>query len=252
MAPIRKPYQGVINIIRFNWHFYAIGIALFTLAIIISENIEVPKRVLVYIPLSLAVISVIISLVISWCIYDLSGLYDLDWLEKSGSEQLLVNIHAGFDETSVYLMDKFPGIELRVFDFYDPVKHTEISIKRARIAYPPSIPTTTIDTNHLPIDSGKADKIFLLLSAHEIRNDLERIHFFREIHRTLKPAGKIYILEHLRDLPNFLGFSIGFLHFHSKDTWRKTFTKAGFTVECEKKHTPFLSLFILQKNGNTF
>jgi len=73
--------------------------------------------------------------------------------------------------------------------------------------------------------------------------------FFKEIKRILRPDGKIFVTEHLRDLPNFLAYSIGFFHFHSKKSWLRTFTDAELHVQKQIKQTPFITTFILQKYG---
>jgi hypothetical protein len=161
----------------------------------------------------------------------------------------LVNINAGFDETSILLSAKFPAAELTVFDFYDPAKHTEISIERARKAYGPYPGTMNISTDNIPLLN--ADLICMMLAAHEIRNREERIQFFSLLKERLNDHGQMLVLEHLRDLPNFMAYNIGFFHFFSKKEWRRTFTGAGFTIYKEIKVTPFLSAFILQKNGIT-
>ena len=155
-------------------------------------------------------------------------------------------------ETSSLLKTKFPGAALFVFDFYDPKKHTEVSIKRARKAYLPFPGTQQANTNHLPLKSNSTDKIFAILSAHEIRNDDERISFFRELKRVLKPSGKIFVTEHLRDPANFMAYNFGFFHFHSKPSWLKTFHRSGLTITNEIKITPFITTFILDKNGTAF
>jgi SAM-dependent methyltransferase len=188
---------------------------------------------------------------VSMYVYDFSGLYSLKWIEQEKTENVVVNINAGFDETSALLKAKFKRSELIVMDFYDPAKHTEVSIKRARKAYPPFPNTKQTGTNFIQLADNSVDKIFLTLSAHEIRDEVERTAFFREISRTLKPNGEIYITEHLRDFPNFLAYNIGFFHFHSKGTWLRTFKIAGLKTSREVKLTPFISSFILNKNGDT-
>ena len=137
----------------------------------------------------------------------------------------MVNIHAGFDETSILLSTKFPDAELIVFDFYDPEKHTEVSIKRARKAYPSYPNTKKIITSTIPLGDSCADKIFVTLAAHEIRDDNERIIFFKELYRILKTGGQIFVTEHHRDLYNFIAYTIGFFHFHSYSTWTNTFRR---------------------------
>jgi hypothetical protein len=161
----------------------------------------------------------------------------------------LVNIHAGFDETSHLLAKAYPNANLSVFDFYDPEKHTEISIERARRAYPPFPGTVKITTGNIPLVEKSVDTILLTLAAHEIRNDHERSLFLKHLGKTLKAEGRIVVTEHLRDLNNFLAFNIGFMHFLSRRTWLKNFDEAGLRVDAESKLTPFLSIFILTTNG---
>lgn len=246
---MRKPLQGVWNIIRFNWHFYAIAFGALLFFLIIANYLHLQY---LYILCALIFAPILISLVASFYVYDWSGLYDLKWIETDNSEKIIVNINAGFDETSALLNDKFETAELIALDFYNPQTHTEISIKRARKAYPPFPNTQAVTTENLPLSNNSADKIFVILSAHEIRNDAERVRFFKELRRTLKPNGQIYVTEHLRDTANFLAYNIGFFHFFSRGSWLKVFANSNLNIEREKKLTPFISTFILNKNGDSF
>jgi ubiquinone/menaquinone biosynthesis C-methylase UbiE len=194
---------------------------------------------------------IFVSLFVSYYVYDVSKLYSLDWIDDDNEKINIANINAGFDETSILLKEKYSFAELAVLDFYDPKKHTEISIKRARKAYPPYPNTIPVTTSQLPFEDNSTDKIFVIFSAHEIRHKEERIVFFKELKRILKPKGEIIITEHLRDIPNFLAYNIGFLHFHSKQTWLNTFLSANLHVEKEQKTTSFISTFTLTKNGTT-
>ncbi|WP_017734085.1 class I SAM-dependent methyltransferase [Nafulsella turpanensis] len=248
---MRKPFQGTWNIIRFNWHFYVGSVVLVLLLYFIAH---LSSSTLSFYLISLCwliLLASIVSLLVSFCVYDLSKLYRLDWLEKAGiqEEQSMVNIHAGFDETSVLLRKRYPDAQLTVLDFYDPIRHTEISIKRARKVYPFFPETLKVSTTNLPLADNVADHIFVFFSAHEIREMEERIMFFNELRRILKPSGKIVVTEHLRDVPNFIAYNIGFFHFYSLASWQKVFRKSYLLVQRELKHTPFVSSFILVKNG---
>ena len=86
-------------------------------------------------------------------------------------------------------------------------------------------------------------------AINEIRQEAERTVFFKELHRILNPQGQIIVTEHLRDLPNFLAYTIGFFHFIAKHSWFKTFENAQLTLQQELKITPFISTFILDTNG---
>jgi SAM-dependent methyltransferase len=248
MGQMRKPFQGIHNIVRFNWHFYAMSIAFVMFSLFYSPYLTVKYRFFVLDLCLLVIITTFASLLVSYYVYDLSNLYKLTWLDNFNLLQSgkMVNINAGFDETSVLLKEKFPNSELLVFDFYDPLRHTEVSIKRARKAYPPYPNTQTITTSNIPLPSQSVDTIFIILAAHEIRNDTERLYFFIELKRILKPTGQIVITEHLRDLPNFLAYNIGFLHFMSKPSWLKTFKDSDLKMVKELKITPFISGFLVK------
>lgn len=92
-------------------------------------------------------------------------------------------------------------------------KHTEVSIKRARKVYPPFSNTTSVQTNYLPFADETFDLTVAILSAHEIRNEEERILFFKELNRITESSGEIIITEHLRDFNNFMAYTIGFFTF---------------------------------------
>lgn len=246
----RNPYQGVYNIVRFNWHFYVI--AFFVVALLFYfKNIfgaEFQNYILLF--ATLTSFSILSSLVVSYFIYDVSNLYQFQFLPALNDKKVL-NITAGFDETSPILKNKFPKIELFICDFYDETKHTEVSIKRARKAYPKIENTQIVSTNLLPFPNNYFDYSIAIFSAHEIRNDDERIEFFKEINRVTKPLGKFFVTEHLRDIYNFSAYNIGFFHFHSSKTWLKTFKMANLIIKEKIKTTPFVNTFILIKNGNT-
>jgi ubiquinone/menaquinone biosynthesis C-methylase UbiE len=183
-------------------------------------------------------------------VYDLSNLYGLEFLPVL-SDQKVISIHAGFDEISTALQKRYPHINLINCDIYNPKQHTEASIKRARKAYPQAEDVVKIETNHIPFDKNEIDVCIAFFSLHEIRNQEEREVFFKELYRILKPKAKVYLIEHLRDLPNFMAYSAGFLHFLSKSTWLKTFQSANFELKHHNKHTPFVNVFILQKHDPT-
>ncbi|MET4084084.1 SAM-dependent methyltransferase [Pedobacter sp. UYP30] len=242
----RKPFQGVLNILSFNRHFYIIGLIVLAL-IIASFTCFGWSILLLWIIIAAFSYGLIMPLIVSAYVYDFSGYYDFRWLKKysivdSGTNQFL-NINAGFDETSFIIKKHFPKSDLKVYDFYDAKRHTEPAIVRARkvsLVYPN---TQQITSNSIPLKDNSVDVVFLLSAAHEIRADAEKIQFLKECHRVCKQNGKVIMVEHLRDFPNFVAFSVGFTHFFSRSTWQMAFKKAGFTSFNETKFTPFMSVF---------
>lgn len=251
---VRRSFEGVLNIIRFNWHYYVASIAVVAVLLIISNKYFFFPGIVINTLVAVIITTTLLSLSISFYVYDVSNLYTLPWIPPSikGKKEAIANIHAGFDETSDRIRQIFPDCELFVADFYDAEKHTEISIQRARKAFPPSQLTHAVNTRHLPIATEWADKVLLVFAAHEIRDKEERGVFFGELYRILKPGGKIFVTEHLRDISNFIAYNIGFFHFYPRSSWLETFAVAEFKVVREIKTTPFVTTFILERNGTAY
>lgn len=245
MDTMRHPLQGVLNIVRFNWHFYLIAVVGTIIGLLIAWQLGGVFISVGWIIATLVFGTSLVSLIVSWYVYDQANLYAFNWVNLPAQPETIVNIHAGFDETSLLLAQRYPESQLRVFDFYDPVLHTEVSIKRARAAYPAYPGTVPVTTDNLPLLPTSTDVIFLTLAAHEIRDDREREVCFTILRKALRPEGRIIVTEHLRDLPNFMAYTLGFLHFLSRNTWRSTFRAAGLTIAREQKVTPFITVFNL-------
>ncbi len=242
----RRKFQGVLNILSFNRHFYVFGLIALAI-IIISYLVFSWSNLLFWIVFLAFLYGLIMPLIISAYVYDFSGYYKFNWLKNfnltDSEDKQILNINAGFDETSFIIKNYFPKSDLKVFDFYNAEKHTEPAIIRARkvsLVYPN---TQQIISNLIPLKDNSVDLIFLLSAAHEIRSQNEKIRFLKECHRVCKSNANVIMIEHLRDFPNFVAFSVGFTHFFSKKTWRNAFKNAGFTTFNEQKFTPFMSIF---------
>lgn len=246
----RTAFQGLATVVRFNWHLYILALTGVSALLILAAFSPAGLALVCAAFAVLAALSLILSLAATWLAYDASGLYRLHWLDPWMSAQgHAANIHAGFDETTPLLRARFPGFSWSVFDFYDPVQHTEVSIRRARAAYPPPSETVAISTRHLPVADASLDRILLILAAHEIREPQERLAFFRELHRALASDGLLIVTEHLRDLPNIAAYNLGSFHFHRPATWRTAFTSARFEIVATLKPAPLITAFILKKHG---
>jgi len=246
MEEKRRKFQGVLNILSFNRHFYVLGLG-FLVLLIASHWLIGWSDIVFWLIIVMFLYGLLMPLIVSAYVYDFSGYYNFHWFKNlitdDKSVKLIVNINAGFDETSFIIKNKFPQSELKVFDFYNSKQHTEMAIKRARkvsLVFPN---TQQIASDSIPLKDNSVDILFLLSAVHEIRSQEEKIQFLKECHRLCKPDGKVIMVEHLRDFPNFLAFSVGFAHFFSRSTWKKAFERAGFSFFHETKFTPFMSIF---------
>jgi ubiquinone/menaquinone biosynthesis C-methylase UbiE len=246
MAIKRRPLQGVLNILSFNRHFYIMGLMLLALVTISYWWLDW-SRTGYWLTVAFFGYGLFMPLVVSAYVYDFSGYYTLRWLKtllpENNSHLQILNINAGFDETSFLLKEHFPKADVNVFDFYNADQHTEPAIVRARkvsLVFPQ---TTSIATNHIPMPNQSVDLIFLLSAVHEIRTHHERVQFLRECCRVCKATGNVIMVEHLRDTPNFLAFTVGFTHFFSSPAFTSALQEAGFARIQETKFTPFMSIF---------
>ena len=219
-----------------------------TLVLIIGSKIILNWPTGLYLVVILAFIyGLTMPLFVSAYVYDFSGFYNFDWLKKLNIEDTLdksnLNINAGFDETSYIIKSILPQSNLQVYDFYNSKQHTEPAIIRARKVSLVYHNTQQINSNSIPLNDNSVDNIFLISAIHEIRKQDEKVRFLKECRRVCKPNGNVIMVEHLRDFPNLVAFTIGFTHFFSKATWRMAFDKAGFTSFKETKFTPFMSIF---------
>ncbi|MFT5634088.1 MAG: hypothetical protein ACI9SQ_001815 [Rubritalea sp.] len=245
----RTPYQGVTNIIRFNPGMF-ITAGLLILAGVVALSLTAGwLQISISLALAGAVISLSISLIASHWIYDKSEIYTLPSLKNCDpkNHENWLTINAGFDEITPTLKTRFPDINLRILDFYDPEKHTESSIARARNAYPPHPETETTTSNSIPAETSSIQKIIAFFSLHEIRNHEERVTTFNDLRRTLTKYGELHLTEHLRDLPNLVAYNFGALHFHTRNAWEKTFDESNFAIKSATKTSPFVTTFVLIK-----
>jgi SAM-dependent methyltransferase len=244
---VASSFQGVLQIARFNWPQYVVGLLVTSAALVLP--LPGPWRVLAITGAGLAIFWLVASLIASHIIYDRSPLRRWTWIEDTlgFAPKRWINLHAGLDESTPALRRLFPFSTSRVFDFFDAIAMTERSILRARRLARNEIAAEPADFRHLPLADASVDAAMLLLSAHELRTGEARVAFFTELRRALAPGGKIIVAEHLRDWKNFLAFGPGFLHFFSRREWRATAAAAGLAVERELFITPFIRVFVLRR-----
>ncbi len=242
--------QGVWNVIRFNWHFYVISVCVIAVSMGMSVILESPYDWYAGAVALLAVFLTCSSLIVTFYVYDMSHLYDLKWLDNQEEKDasVILNVSAGFDETSALLKLRYSGVTHHVMDFYQSLGEKEISIQRAKKAYPLPSEVQEIDLHNIPLPDGSVDRAFVIFAAHEIRDESDRIVFFRELKRVLRDRGRVFVVEHIRDTPNFIAYNIGFLHFLSRRDWIQTFKSSGMHLRNAVKHTPFVSIFTLEKD----
>jgi SAM-dependent methyltransferase len=238
----RDPYQGVRQILRFNWPKYAAAAACVGVAAVVRELLPAADRIILLAATVPVLFWVLFSLLVSYYVYDCSHFYDLSWLPRARtrSPHRWLSIHCGLDEISPLLAAEFPDAYGEVVDIFDPRAMTENSIRQARRAQPSRVHSTPAHFYALPYSAGAFDAVFCIFAAHELRRHADRVRLFTEIARILAPYGAFILVEHLRDWPNFLAFGPGFLHFQSWRSWQRAAQDAGLVCRTEFPFTRFV------------
>jgi hypothetical protein len=246
----RGPFDGVSNIVRFNWPMFAIAA---TLTVVAVAGVAFATTTALRTLLALSAVSLgggmVVSLAVSHLIYDRSDLYRFAWLTRAvdGLDVRAATFcQTGFDECSVLLRQRTPATAWTVLDHYDPARMREPSIQRARRSCPPPPGTVSAPFNAWPTASRSTNVVIAMLAIHELRSEQERTQWFTEARRTTPHDGRIIMVEHVRDLANALAFGPGALHFHSIATWRRSWESAQLRARDEYRVTPWVRIFVLE------
>ncbi len=251
----RGPWQGMLTIARLNWPYYAAALAAMVLSAVSGFWLAgVGERLVCGAIFLAAAWFVFGSLGVSHLVYDRSDLYRLGWLARAlkGSKRgRFICCHCGFDDFAPALRERLGEGEWLILDHYRPQQMTEASIRRARWLFPPSSDARPADFDHWPVETNSAELVFGVLAIHELRSEEERRRWFGEARRCLNKDGRIILAEHLRDFANFFAFGPGFLHFHSRASWRRAWERAGFRAVEEFSITPWIRVFVLSVDSGS-
>jgi SAM-dependent methyltransferase len=242
LAAPASPMAGTVKVVRFNWPKYlAVLVILVTAAAASTARApEIVSGPLWAIGICGGVWTAT-SLLATWWVYDHRRVYEhlATGLAEAGQ---WATVHAGFDDASRAL-GKSIG--------HPPVAEVEImvqpgpSLRRAR--HLGRRPPTSHPVDELPLATTCLDSIFLTFAAHEIRDLDSQRGLFRELHRALRPGGRLVITEHARDLANFAVYGPGAFHFQPLATWVTRAAEAGLSPESDAAITPFVHRLVCRR-----
>ncbi len=245
----RTRFEGLRKIVQFNWPFYLVGGALLIGGsvglFLLHQRLPPTLFITGLAAISLAAWWLIASLIASHWIYDRARIYDFQWLNLPEPDTAAI-LTAGFDESLPGLSRKWPDTEWRLLNFYDAESMSEPSIQRAINRYPLSVEWQSCQFDQWPTGDARFDLILFPFSAHELRSPPERVALLKEAKRSLKPTGRILIIEHLRNLPNAIAFGPGFFHFHSETAWQSDFEEVGLHLQKVQRLTCFVKASLLE------
>lgn len=248
MTLTRSRFSGTTNIIRFNRGKYAAA-ALAVIALAAAAVVEASVRVPSLIAVGAIVVGVVASVGVSYWVYDASELYEFEWSNAIQNNDRVAVVHAGFDEVSETLQARH-GSPLHSVSFYNRLEITEASIRRAQ-DHNDAAAALTAEAGQPLLAVGEFDRVVAFMCLHELRTAGARQELLIELKDGLGEGGRLVVVEHLRDLPNAIAFSIGVFHFMPRSSWGTDFAAAGLQIVSEKKTTPFVSEFVLSRATQT-
>src|SRR3989440_10259747 len=244
----RGQFDGVLQIVRYNWTLYIVAVLVSTLVVLLVEVVHPPAALagLLILGALAAVFWLALSLAVSHYVYDRSDLYRWEWIRDrvAPTTQHVVNVHAGLDETSLALQERYPAAEVTILYIYDPTEMPEPSIARARREARSPLASVKADFRRLPLETASADLVTAIFVAHELRQAASKEAFFREARRVLRPGGRLLLVEHLRDGWNLAAFGPGAFHFFSRHEWLRVAGASGFQLGEEFSRTVFVRAFV--------
>jgi ubiquinone/menaquinone biosynthesis C-methylase UbiE len=244
----RGPFDGVLQIVRYNWTFYIAAVFVSGLVIGLVLVIHPPAALATLLILGAiaAVFWLALSLAVSHYVYDRSDLYRWQWIRErvAPNPRHVVNIHAGLDETSRALQEMYPAAEVTILDIYDRAEMPEPSIARARREARSMLASVNADFRRLPLQTASADLMTVIFCAHELRRAASKEAFFGELARVVKPGGNVLLVEHLRDVWNLVAFGPGAFHFFPRHEWLRVVGTTGFRLSEEISRTVFVRAFV--------
>jgi ubiquinone/menaquinone biosynthesis C-methylase UbiE len=247
----RGQFDGVLQIVRYNWTLYLVAIFVCALVVGVVLVIHPPAALagLLILGAVAAVFWLALSLAVSHYVYDRSDLYRWEWIRErvAPSPRQVVNVHAGLDETSLALHEMYPAAEVTILDIYDPAEMPEPSIARARREARSMLASVNADFRGLPLQAASVDLMTLIFVAHELRRPAAKEAFFREASRVLQPEGRLLLVEHLRNAWNLAAFGPGAFHFFPRHEWLRVAHAAGFQLVEEISRTVFVRAFVFRR-----
>lgn len=252
MNGLRSGTSGVRRVMLFNWPKLVATLALTVGLILVGRGTDsrLVRSAAVVGALAPAYF-LVASLVASWWVYDRSDLLTWRWLERLLPDEphRWALVHAGYDEAGPALTDAL-GDPCAIVDVSPRLGRISPSLHRARRRHPAGstvVADADADTPLLPIAPTSCDGVLLVFAAHEVRDRGQREELFDELQRVLAPAGRVVVVEHLRDRSNLAVFGLGAFHFQSRREWQHLAGRSGFDVAEEVTKTAFVRGFALCK-----
>ena len=233
-----------VKLTYYSWPLYLTSLVIILVSLFVLFYADASQAFKIAISLVLALTSwLTISSIIGFMwMYDLSTFPSCKWIEQL---QLTPNnclqINTGLEQTRLNLKLAYPEATHQEFDIFDHDSMSSPPINRARKSEGLTNNCTPYDS--IPLKNGWSNATFIVLSAHEIRNSVERDKMFNEAIRKTEKGGHIILVEHIRDLFNTIVFGPGVFHFYGHKLWINLDSRFAIEHQTNFSATPFFRIY---------
>jgi SAM-dependent methyltransferase len=240
--------SGALRIFLYNWPLYAATWASAAVAVGVGTVLGGPLGAMVVVGALGAIAWSATSLAVSFHVYDRSPLARGTWITEflPRGAPAWISVDTGLD-AEVDLDAALAGPCLGRLDVYDGRIVGRGSVRRARSTTPRKHAAQPCSALALPLGDAACELACVVFTAHEVQLPADRVRFFEELRRVLAPGGRVLVVEHLRDVPNFLAFGPGFLHFLPRREWLRVAKATSFAVARTTTITPWVTALLLEK-----
>jgi SAM-dependent methyltransferase len=194
----------------------------------------------------LAILWTFAAVATTWWVFGARAERRWAWVEATaGRPRRWLNLTTGFDDSTATLRRRLDA-DGRAVDVFDPTIDHEPALRRARRRYPVGSVSVAPSALEAAIETGVFDTVFLLMAAHETHG-AQRQALFRVAARTLRPEGRLVLVEHLRDIANLVAFGPGAMHFATRADWLAVAAESRLTLVEETRLTPFVAGFVFRR-----
>ncbi len=154
-------------------------------------------------------------------------------------EDHIANIELGERSTSIWLARHLTTGSVAAIDIYNPESNTSGPLRRARMRaeHPASDPRLSwIDGSPglLPLADRSVSCVFLNEVLSEFWQDSERERLLREVHRVLKPDGRVLFVDRVRTQTSLLLWLPRAIDAPAAAYWKALLIRSGFDVQQEQ------------------
>ncbi len=240
---LSRRYYGTRQHVAAHWPRYLLGFGGLSLAILVTALIGAARNWWALLPLALAALLILLYFFGAslWAAYwqhdarDYDLLFDVAGLRP---EDRSVHLTLGQRHRALGLARRLTSGHLAVVDVYNPQLVANSAVARARRQAPPPVTDPRLSWQEagldlLPFPNNSVRAVTLAYVVAEFWQLGDRQRLLTEIHRILRPEGRLVMIERVRNRAQWLSLGPAAWRLRPARYWRQLLAEAGFELQRE-------------------